>query len=102
MRGLCPCRARVRVRLVEFSYIYARLHDSSSAQLVCYGQDFTVTARRHQCQQVAPVLAAKGRFAAATCRVIVAYAGYSVYFTMSRDVFPQIAYSLRNLAPTNT
>jgi len=87
---------------VEFSYIYARLHDSSSAQLVCYGQDFTLTARRYQCQQVASVLAAKGRIAAATCRVIVAYAGYSVYFTMSRDVFPQIAYSLRSLAPTNT
>jgi len=42
-------------------------------------------------KQVATLLVAKGRIAAATYRITFANAGYSTYFTIGREMFPEIA-----------
>ena len=62
----------------------------------------------HECKRsadnaVAAVLTAKGRIAAATYRITLSYAGYSLYFTMGRDMSLKFSLFLGEIkAPPNT
>ena len=58
----------------------------------------------HECKRsadnaVAAVLTAKGRIAAATYRITLSHAGYSLYFTMGRDMSLKFSLSWGRLRP---